>query len=397
MTVEDADRVCENLQRAAPVRIAILDDLFPCPVSGFRFEEFSSYLDEMQGVAVYSNGQALPLVAETRPIEALIAEHVAANPRHLGRIHPFRPGQFPIAGAYYAIFLNNIVQHVEAIERTGKPFAFTLYPGGGFQIGDKLSDNKLQRVFGSPSFQRVIVTQPYTRDYLLKVHALPLSKIHYLQGGMVPRAAFVRPQQRRNFGISKASLDIGFVANRYIPTGEDKGYDLFVETADALSRKGVNATYHVVGPWDATLIPLGDLATRFVFYGFVDTEKLRELGQMLDLILSPNRPGILAKGAFDGFPTGSCVEVGLQEAAIFCTDVLKLNTDFRDGVDLVLVEPNVDNIVRRLWPVIQNPKSLAKIGRNGRRRLRRAFGRERQLLPRLAILRTMNTRQENKG
>jgi glycosyltransferase involved in cell wall biosynthesis len=385
-------RLAGSLCRAVPFRIAILDDLFPYPISGFRFEEFSSYLDEMQGVSVYSNGNALPLVTEMRPLEAIIAEHVAANPRHFGRIHPLRPGQFPRADAYYAIFLNNIVQYVEAIEHTRKPFAFTLYPGGGFQIGDKLSDDKLRRVCGSPSFHRVIVTQPYTRDYLLKVHVLPPSKIHYLQGGMVPRATFVAPKQRRHFGIDKASLDIGFVANRYTPTGEDKGYDLFVETADALSQKGVNATYHVVGPWDATIIPLGNLTTRFLFHGFVSTEKLRELGQMLDLILSPNRPGILAKGAFDGFPTGSCVEVGLQETAIFCTDVLKLNTDFRDGVDLVLVEPTTDDIVRRLLPVIQHPNSLAKIGRNGRTRLRRTFGRERQLLPRLAVLRTMDTR-----
>lgn len=382
-------RLAGSLWRTVPFRIAILDDLFPYPISGFRFEEFSSYLDEMEGVSVYSNGNALPLVTEARPIEAIIAEHVAANPRHFGRIHPLRPGQFPCADAYYAIFLNNIVQYVEAIEHTRKPFAFTLYPGGGFQIGDKLSDDKLRRVCGSRSFQRVIVTQPPTRDYLLKVHALPPSKIHYLQGGMVPRAAFVAPKQRRHFGIDKASLDIGFVANRYTPTGEDKGYDLFVETADALSRKGVNVAYHVVGPWDAAIIPLGNLATRFLFHGFVSTERLRELGQMLDLILSPNRPGILAKGAFDGFPTGSCVEVGLQETAIFCTDALKLNTDFRDGVDLVLVEPNVDDIVRRLLPVIQDPNLLAKIGRNGRTRLRRTFGRERQLLPRLAVLRTM--------
>jgi glycosyltransferase involved in cell wall biosynthesis len=385
-------RLAGSLRRAAPFRIAILDDFFPHPISGFRFEEFCSYLDEMPGVQVYSDGKSLSWVAETRPIETLIAEHVATHPRHFGRVHPLRPDQFPQADAYYAIFLHNTARYVEAIERTRMPFAFTLYPGGGFQIGDELSDDNLRRVCGSPSFQRVIVTQPYTRDYLLNVHALPPSKIHYLQGGVVPRAAFVAPKQRRHFGIDKGSLDIGFVANRYTSTGEDKGYDLFVETADALTRKGVNATFHVVGPWDATVIPLGNLATRFLFHGFLSTENLRELGQRLDLILSPNRPWILARGGFDGFPTGSCVEVGLQEAAIFCTDILKMNTEFRDGVDLVLVEPNADDIVRRLLPLIQHPDLLAEIGRNGRTRLRQIFGRERQLQPRLAVLRAMDTR-----
>lgn len=378
--------------RAAPIRIAILDDLFPHPISGFRFEEFCSYLDEMPNVSIYTNGAALSLVNEARPIEAIIAEHVAAHPCHFGRILALQPDQFPQADAYYAIFLNNIVQYVEAIERTQKPFTFTLYPGGGFGADDKVSDDKIRRVCGSSSFQSVIVTQPNTRDYLLKVHAVPKPKIHYLQGGMVPRAAFVAPKHRRHFGIDKASLDIGFVANRYTPKGEDKGYDLFVETADALTRQGVNARYHVVGPWDAAIIPLGNLAAQFEFHGFLMTERLRELGQILDLVLSPNRPGKLAKGAFDGFPTGSCVEVGLQEAAIFCADVLNLNTEFRDGIDLVLVEPNVDDIILRLLPIIHDPGALARIGRNGRKRLSQIFGRERQMPPRLAILRNMKVR-----
>ena len=385
-------RFSSSLRRAVPFRIAIMDDLFPHPVSGFRLEEFCCYLDEVPGVSIYTNGGALPLVSETRPVEAIIAEHVAGHPLHGGRIHPLQPDDFPQADAYYAIFLNNIVQYVEAIERTGKPFAFTLYPGGGFGAGDALSDGKLHRVFGSPSFHSVIVTQPFTRDYLLKIDALTPSRIRYLPGGMVPLSAFAAPRRRRRFGINKASLDIGFVANRYTAIGEDKGYDLFVEVAKVLDREGVNAAYHVVGPWDAGIIPLGELSRRFVFHGFVRTERLRQIGQMLDLILSPNRVGILAAGAFDGFPTGSCVEVGLQETAIFCTDVLKLNMDFRDGIDLVLVEPNVDHIVPQLLRLIQQPTLLARIGKSGRTRLIQVFSRERQLPPRLAVLRSLERR-----
>lgn len=372
-------------------RIAILDDFFPHPLSGFRFEEFRSYLDEMPGVQVYSDGRSLPHGGEKRPVEAVIAEHIAAHPQHFGRVHSLRMDQFPQADAYYVIFLDNAAYYIDAIEHTGKPFSFTLYPGGGFRVGEQPSDERLRRVFGSPSFHRVIVTQPNTLDYLLNVHALPPSKIVYQTGGMVPRAAFIPPRQRRHFGIDKATLDIGFVANRYTPVGEDKGYDLFIETAHALSREGVEAIYQVVGPWDATIIPLGNLTERVFFHGFLSTAKLRELGQTLDLILSPNKPQTLARKAFDGFPTGSCVEVGLQEAAVVCTDVLKMNRDFRDGVDLVLVEPNVDDIVRRLLPIIQHPNLLATIGRNGRISLSRAFGREQQLPPRLAVLRSMNT------
>ncbi len=308
-----------------------------------------------------------------RPVEVIIAEHLAAHPRHVGRVHPLRSGQLPDADAYYTVFLHNIAEYLDAIERSKKPFAFTLYPGGGFKVGDKWSDDRLDRVCNSPFLRRIIVTQQYTLDYLLKRHPLLESKICYVHGGVIPRMAFCAPNDRKHFGIDKESLEIGFVAARYTPKGEDKGYDLFVETARALSRNGVNALYHVVGPWDASIVPLEDISAQFVFHGFVSTEKLRELARTFDLILSPNRPDMLAKGAFDGFPTGSCVAAGLQEAAIFCTDVLKMNTDYRDGVDLVLVEPSVNDIVRRLLSVIQERGALAQIGRNGRIRLSEIF------------------------
>ncbi len=329
-------------------RIAILDDLFPHPISGFRFEEFLCYLEEMPGVSIHSTGYALPLVRETCSIDELIDRHLAANPHHAKRVFPLRPDSVPEADGYYSIFLNNIEMYLSAIERAKKPFAFTLYPGGGFQIDDEQSDGKLRRVCRSPFFRQVIVTQRITRDYLLKRHGVPKNKVVYVQGGIISRTAFVVPEHRPRFGIDKDTLDIGFVANRYTTRGEDKGYDLFVETARAVCSAGVTATYHVVGPWDANIIPLGDLSPQFIFHGYKSTEDLRELGRRLDLIISPNRPGILGKGAFDGFPTSSCAEIGLQDTAIVCTDILKLNTDFRDGVEILLVEPDVEDIVRRL-------------------------------------------------
>jgi glycosyltransferase involved in cell wall biosynthesis len=368
----------------------VLDDFFPHPISGFRFEEFSSYLEEMRGVSIHCNGGSLYAVAEKRSIEVIIAQHIAAQPRHFGRVQPLLPGPLPEADAYYAIFLHNIARYVDAIERTERPFAFTLYPGGGFRLNDQCSDDMLARVCSSPSLRKVIVTQPRTLDYLAEKRFLSASKILYLQGGMVPRAAFVAPKQRARFGINKDALEIGFVANRNTSMGEDKGYDLFVETARALSKQGLKVTYHVVGPWDANIIHLGDCSDQFIFHGFLSTEKLRELGRTLDLILSPNRPDIVGKGAFDGFPTGSCVEVGLQGAAIFCSDVLRLNTDFRDGVDLILVDPTLDDILRRLLPIIQHPRLLAQIGRNSQRRLKKVFGRAAQLPARLAVLRALS-------
>jgi glycosyltransferase involved in cell wall biosynthesis len=385
------ERIVHSRRRVVRPRIAILDDLFPHPMSGIRLEEFVAYLDDMPEVSVsaYCDGNAFHWVGGPRPVDAVIAEYVAANPRHAGRVHPLSPDQIPDADAYYAVFLQNTAQYLDAIERTEKPFAFTLYPGGGFCVGEKGSDDRLDRVCNSPFLQRIIVTQRYTLDYLIKRYPLVASKICHVPGGVIPSAAFGIPKDRTYFGIDKAVLDIGFVANRYTAKGEDKGYDLFIETARALTRNGVDARYHVVGPWDGSIVPMEDLSARFVFHGFVGTERLREIGRTLDVVLSPNRPGVLGNGAFDGFPTGSCVAVGLQEGVICCTDVLNMNTDYRDGVDIVLVEPSVDDIVRRLSPLIAERGALARIGKNGRIQLTELFGRETQLPPRLDVLRAL--------
>lgn len=360
-------------------------------MSGFRLEEFEAYLDEIPDafVSIHCDAGGFHWVGERRQVDDVIAEYVAANPRRAGHVHRLDPTRLPDADAYYAVFLHNISQYIDAIERSEKPFSFTLYPGGGFCVGEPGSDKRLDRVCASPFLQRVLVTQQFTLDYLVSRHPLVEDKICYAPGGVIPSAAFRAPTGRTYFGIDKDVLEIGFVANRYTPKGEDKGYDLFVDVARALGRTGVDAKFHVVGPWDESIVPMEDLAARFVFHGLVSTERLREIGRTLDIVLSPNRPGVLQNGAFDGFPTGSCVGVGLQEAAICCTDVLTMNTSFRDGVDIILVEPSVDDIARRLSPIIQERGAAARIGKNGRSRLTELFRRETQLSPRFAVFREL--------
>ena len=114
--------------------IAILDDAFPHPLSAFRYEEFVSYLDAIPGVSIYTTAAPFPAMGEARSRDEVLATHLAHNPAHRGRVKPLKRF-LPAADLYYAMFLANICQFVGAIEHRGKPFAFTLYPGGGFQYG----------------------------------------------------------------------------------------------------------------------------------------------------------------------------------------------------------------------------------------------------------------------
>jgi glycosyltransferase involved in cell wall biosynthesis len=373
--------------RRSPV-IAVLDDFFPQPLSGFRFEEFRCYLDEIPTLSIYSNGASLPLVNDSRSVEEVISSHLRDHPSHAGRIHPLSSEMFPDADMYYGIFLNNIYTYIDQIETKDRPFVFTLYPGGGFGIDQPEADHKMRRVFGSSKFNSVIATQPITRDYLFSKNYCREDQITYIPGGVIPRSAFDPPSQKLRYGFGKNQIDICFVANRYTPIGTEKGYDLFVEAAKTLCALGVSAEFHVVGAYDETTIDLGACARQIRFYGFRPREFFRGFYQQMDLTLAPTRPFVLS-GMFDGFPTGGCVEAGLQAVAVMCTDELRLNTVFRDGDDIVIVRPDRDDIVARIMELAREPARLAKIGENGRTKMAGAFGHAAQLSPRIEILRSI--------
>jgi glycosyltransferase involved in cell wall biosynthesis len=367
-------------------RIAILDDIFPHIGSAFRFEEFRTYLDKLPNVEIHSSGGAFSFAQETRPVEALIAAHVAEHPAHASRIHPLDPGRFPDAGLYYAVFLHIIFGCIEQIEARQKPFAFTLYPGGSFAIDDAGSDSRLQRVFQSPCFRTVIVTQTLTRRYLLEKRLCREDQIIFLHNGVLTRGAVLPPLAKTRFGFGKATLDLAFVANRYSALGTEKGYDLFVAMAQALIRRSIPARFHVVGPFDASVIDLAEEAPHFRFYGSQPTAFFHAFYAGIDAIVSPNRPFVLGPGKFDGFPNGCCCEAGLQETAMICTDELGLNVDYQDGVDVVLIRPDCDDIVAKILALIEAPAHLTALGINARRRMLDLYSFERQMAPRIALL-----------
>ncbi len=379
-----------NPGRAGPrARIAVLDDMFPLAASAFRFEEFRTYLDAFPTLAVHSDGLALPLADETRPVVDLIAAHERRHPEHASRVLALRAAEFPRAELYYAIFLHLIHRWIEAIERAGAPFAFTLYPGGSFALDDEGSDARLRRVCGSPCFRHVIATQLITRDYLLRKHFCREDQITLLFGGVLTREALPPPLRKVRFGFGKAALDLCFVANRYSADGADKGYDLFVAMARRLSDAPVATRFHVVGRYDATILELGEAAPRFTFHGPQPTSFFAGFYAGMDAIVSPTRPFVLGPGRFDGFPTGCSVEAGLHEVAILCTDALRLNTTFENGRDLIVVAPDADAIVAEVLALARDPGRLAALGIAARRRMMDVYSPERQMEPRLDVLRRL--------
>ncbi len=388
LTVEIENR---RGQDAAAERLIILDDYFPNLLSSFRVAEYHSYLKRFPNAEVHSTGTAL---GEHKTFDGLLAEYESRHPEFRNRVMKFHRRRVLRGSAGYAVFLNNAYRFIEPAEKSGLPFVFELYPGGGFRLDAERSDEKLRRVLSSPAFRKVIVTQPITRDYLLGKSLCDPSQIEFVFGGVVPSDRFsAMTASRRRFGADKETLDVCFVANKYMPGGVDKGYDVFLGAARLLVERHRNVHFHVVGPFDKSDGDVSGLSDRLTFHGMQQTAFFEKFYAGMDIIVSPNASFLLAPGAFDGFPTGCCMEAGLCGVAVFCTDELKQNQGaFKEGEEIVVISREAGDIAGTIENYLKEPARLAALSVATRKAFHRVLGVEQQMRPRLNVLAEMMSR-----
>lgn len=374
----DAAVFAENILVPKTHSLVILDDFFPSLGTAFRIAEFNTILDEIDGAVVYS--------ACDRRQE--FQEYCARYPQLSNRVRRYHPRRRLKATAGYVVFLNNAFNYLEALEAAQLPFVVELYPGGGFYLDDSVSDAKLARVLRSPLFHKVIVTQNVTRDYLLRKRFCREDQIEFVFGVVVlsDELGSAAPPRTR-FGIDKSTLDVCFVANKYMQRGEDKGYDRFIACARILAGHNLASRFHVVGNFTRDDLEVGDLGDRITFYGHRHTSFFPGFYAQMDLIVSPNTPFTFTPGAFDGFPTGCCIEAALCGTAMFVTDELGMNDGyFRNGEEIVIIPREASKIAELVEGYSENPGSLVVIGERGRAAVSRMFARDAQMTPRLRVL-----------
>lgn len=386
--VRHIERMAKNRLMFRDVDLLIMDTVFPHPLSPFRFHEFIRYLEEFPRAKVFLNGEHLHLLAEKRSAEDVIAEFEEKFPQHRGRVayeYLYAP-EYVNGKLAYATFLNNIDRFIDSLEVKNIPFVFTLYPGGGFQIDQPESDSKLRRALGSPLFRKVIVTQKITQDYLLRKGFCRPEQIEFVYGVVTPPEANPQPVQKKRYGFDKETLDICFVAYKYTDHGVDKGYDVFVDVAKELARRHENVRFHVVGNFDSSVIPVEALDGKITFYGVRQRSWFRDFYADKDVILSPNTPFVLQQGAFDGFPTSSCTDAGLQGVAVFCTDDLGQNICFKDRDEMVIISHDACKIADTIEHYYQHPEEIRTLAERGAAKMQEIYSDGRQLEPRLRIL-----------
>ena len=380
------------------IDLIVLDDTFPTPKNGFRYLEFTEYLREFPSSLVLSTGAATGLVDPT-PHDSLILSYQRKYPELGNRVMAKR-GRFPLhlARLVYTMFLHNTYAMLPEIEEAGVDFAFTLYPGGGFALNNPDVDRQLARVFASPFFRKVIVTQKVIYEYLIGKSLCPPDRIEIIYGGVMPEAPDVRSLTRRRWGFEKTQLDICFMAHKYTPRGEDKGYDVFVEVARILAAKYDNIFFHVAGGFDQHVIDVSALGSRIKFHGPLGPDKFDEFFQGMDIILSPNISGKIYSGSTDGFPTGCCVEAGMRGTAIFATDEFgSVGGSYIDGRDVIVVNYDVADIVKKIEAHYRNPEALKALGERAIKTLRDVHSLEAQMGPRIQLLRGLIARQGYTG
>jgi len=193
--------------------------------------------------------------------------------------------------------------------------------------------------------------------------------------------------KKKRYGFQKNVLDICFVAHKYTSTGKDKGYDKFIESAHILAKKHDNVRFHVIGQFSIDVIGVEDLKEKIKFYGTQSAEWFKEFYKDKDIIISPNIPFILTPGGFDGFPTASVTEAGLNELAMFATDELNMNENkFIDGKEIVIIQPNSKSIVEKIDFYLKNPDKLKSISESGALKIKDLYSYEKQIGRRISII-----------
>lgn len=378
------------LKRYHQDKLVIIDPTFPQKEPfAFRNTEINEYLTRIKNVTAYAMYPMLPDEhAWFKHGYGMKPEEFVKNingyknhyPKLAKKIKHLRPNTKYSFDLAYSFFLAETYVLLPFYEKNKIPFVFVLYPGGAFGIDNAKSDRMLRRIFESPYFRGVIVTQRITKNYLIRKKLCSRNKIEYIFGGFVQFSEKdILPKVK--YKIDKTTLDICFVAAKYSNQGVDKGYDLFVDVAKIIANKTPDVHFHVVGGFDRNEVDISGLDGRIEFYGYQKPDFLKEFYSKMDILLSPNRPFKLYEGNFDGFPIGA--DASYCGVALFVSDELNMNEHYKDKNDIVLISLNAKTIADNILYYYSNTGELYDLASRGQERSRKLFSTKRQINARM--------------
>ena len=381
----NADAHVDKEETTNLVDLAIFDEMLPCDFSPFRSIEYSHYLSLISSSALVSlegwHGGAGNLSYDEMLKKSTLPDKVKQ------KIIRFSCEKIVVPKLAYITFLNNAVRLLPYLTERKIPFVLQLYPGGGFEPNTVIGDRNLKQVVSSPLCRHIIATQNYSYNYL-KHADCDMNKVSMIYGGVFNTRNYVGfYSNKQRYGIDKNTLDVCFVAHRYSDNFKQKGYDQFVEVAKLLAQQDIRARFHVIGDYSPSDIPLGHASELFTFYGSKPQSFFSEFYPRMDIILSANRPidgG--SSGAFDGFPTGACMEAGFYGVLNCITDPLGMNIAFCDNENIVIIDYDPQSTAQRILDLFADPSRLYALAHLNQARFLEVFNVEMQLQQRTSII-----------
>jgi hypothetical protein len=140
--------------------LVIIDDVFPRPKDGFRYQEFVKYLQSFPSIKILTTGFSK---TDNAPIIAFKRKFPQVN----GKLAKYIALDYIGCKLLYFASLGNAAAFSDLAETRKIPFIFTLYPEAIFRKGNVAAEQMLKKVVESPAFKKVIVTQKTVYDYLI--------------------------------------------------------------------------------------------------------------------------------------------------------------------------------------------------------------------------------------
>lgn len=361
--------------------VAIIDDSFPQKrPTGFRNVEINGLINNIDNCNVYAMYKMFPQKeAWFKHSYGINKEQFNENKQEYLKYHPENENKifyldnnkkynFKLA---YSYFLAQTFTLLPFYEKHKIPFVFTLFCGGGFGINNESVDRMLKKIFSSKYFKKVLVDQIVVKDYLINNNFITEDKISFSHSGAPVQYGKENILPKKFYKKDKDTLDICFVGFKYSQFGEDKGYDLVIETAKKLCKKYSNVHFHIVGNFNENVINVSDIKDNITFYGAQNAEFLRNFYTTMDICLSPNRPFMLYEGHFDGFPLQK--EAMYAGVLLLCTDPLNSNRDYFYDDELIVIKPDIDDIVDKIEYFCDNVDEMYKIAKKGQEKAIKYF------------------------
>lgn len=389
------DEIFCYIAKPIPIKanLLILDNFEPSwLLAGFRVKEFNWLLSSIQNCKLLNFSNVIYKLSDWKKERKYISwscpqslSRYSANKKnyvkhfHIADNKIIRlQNRHYIANGAYCMFIYNAYMSLKFLEKNKIPFVFTLFPGGGLKLNQEFSDHMLKTVFESPMFRGVFVPQKIIYDYLIDKQLCPKDKIFFDYGGGFVQFTEHDVLPKLWYKKDKPTFDVSFVAHRYMDKGLDKGFDLFLYTAREIIKKYPFVHFHCVGTCtlDDFDEDFSDIQNNLHMYGAQTMDFFPAFYQKMDLNISPNRPFVLDKGAFDGFPLS--IEAMIFGVPLFCTDELKQNYNYNAGKELVIIKPDVDDITSKIEHYINNHQELYAIGIAGQEKIKKLFDLEHQ-------------------